>query len=67
MDLRCESKMHGRLIEGGLFEVSCGSAFCGKKPGVVVLHRFNIKTGELVQTLKFKDTPKISKKNRRVA
>lgn len=67
MELRCGSKMHGRLIEGGLFEVSCGSAFCGKKPGVVVLHRFNVQTGELVETLKYKDTPTVSKRNRRVA
>lgn len=67
MDVRCGSKLHGRLIEGGLFEVACGSAFCGKGPGVVVIHRFNIQTGELVETRKFKDTPKISKRNRRVA
>ena len=67
MDVRCRSKLHGRLIDGGLFEVACGSAFCGKKPGVVVLHRFNIATGELVETLRFKDTPTINKRNRRVA
>jgi hypothetical protein len=67
MELRCSSKMHGRLIEGGLFEVSCGSAFCGKKPGVVVLHRFDITTGKLVETKRFKDTPNINKRNRRVA
>lgn len=67
MDMRCNSKMHGRLTDDGLFEVSCGSAFCGKKPGVVVLHRFNVKTGELVETKKYKDTPKVNKRNRRVA
>ena len=67
MDVRCRSKLHGRLIGDGLFEVACGSAFCGKKPGVVVLHRFNIATGELVETLRFKDTPTINKRNRRVA
>lgn len=67
MDMRCKAKLHGRITDTGLFEVACGSAFCGKKPGVVVLHRFNVQTGELVETLKFKDTPNVNKRNRRVA
>lgn len=68
MELRCEHKMYGRLVDG-LLEVKCGSAFCGKEPGVVVLHQFDVETGELVKTLRFKDTPKINngKRNRRVA
>lgn len=67
MELRCGNKMHGRLTDSGLLEVLCGSKFCGKKPGVVVLHRFNVETGELVETLRFKDTPNVNKRSRRVA
>jgi hypothetical protein len=67
VELRCEHKMHGVLTDNGLLEVKCGSAFCGSKPGVVVLHRFDVVTGELVETKKYKDTPKINKGSRRVA
>lgn len=67
MELRCEHKMHGILMDNGLLEVKCSSAFCGSKPGVVVLHRFDVKTGMLVETKKYKDTPKIKKRGRRVA
>jgi hypothetical protein len=42
------------MLDDGLLEVSCDSRFCGKEPGVVVLHRFKPETGELVETLKFK-------------
>lgn len=70
MDVRCEHKMHGRLTDGGLFEVKCDSGFCGAAPGVVVLHLFSILTGELVETKRFKaaGTHKAPvKRNRRVA
>lgn len=68
-ELRCEYKLHGILIPDGFVEFKCSSALCGKQPGVVVIHRFSIETGELVSTKKFKDTPKVSnpKKRRRVA
>lgn len=56
MQLRCEAKFHGELIdEGRLLEVKCSSRFCGHKPGTVVLHRFDVVTGELVETVQFKD------------
>ena len=67
MDLRCEHKMHGSLTDNGLLEIKCKSAFCGSEPGVVVLHRFDVETGELVETKRYKDTPKINKGSRRVA
>jgi hypothetical protein len=53
MDLRCDHKMHGR-VEDGTLEVMCRSALCGKRPGVVVMHYFNLKTGEMT-TRKYKD------------
>lgn len=69
MELRCKHKLHGILIQDGILEIKCSSALCGKKPGVVVLHRFDVKTGQLVETRKFKDTPRVNqgKTNRRVA
>ena len=54
MDYHCGNKLHGRLLPDGLLEVNCSSRFCGKEPGNVVLHRFKLETGELVETLKFK-------------
>ena len=67
MELRCEHKLHGILISSGVLEVKCSSTLCGKKPGVVVLHRFDTNTGDLLETRRFKDTPSINKRNRRVA
>lgn len=55
MELRCPSKLHGILLEGGMVEVKCDSKFCGHAPGVVVLHRFDLNTGELVETVNFRN------------
>jgi hypothetical protein len=55
MELRCASKLHGILREDGTVEIKCDSKFCGHGPGVVVLHRFNVHTGELVETRNFKN------------
>lgn len=54
MDLRCPAKKHAEL-EDSILEVKCGSRFCGAGPGVVVVHRFDAITGELVETRQFKD------------
>lgn len=54
MDIRCAERLHFILI-GNIAEVKCKSKRCGAGRGTVVLHRFNIKTGELVETLTFKD------------
>lgn len=54
MELRCAAKLHG-ILEGEFVEIKCGSKFCGAKPGVVVLHRFNLHTGALVETRKYQD------------
>lgn len=62
MDLRCGAKKHGEL-DLGLVEIKCSSRFCGAGPGVVVIHRFDAVTGELKETLQFKDP--IKKGNRR--
>lgn len=57
MDLHCGNKLHGIVLDNGLIEVDCTSKFCGKSPGVVVRHRFDPITGELIDTLRFKSTP----------
>lgn len=56
MDLRCRYKLHGVLRDEEVVEFKCDSKFCGHRPGkVVVIHRFNIRTGELLKTMKFQD------------
>lgn len=51
-ELRCSgNRVFGLLDEDavkatGVLEVKCGSLFCGKRSGVVVLHRFDLSTGE---------------------
>lgn len=54
MEIRCDSKiLHGKIVEG-MLEVPCRSKRCGKEPGVVVLHRFDLSTGHLVSTIRFR-------------
>jgi hypothetical protein len=57
MELRCDEGriLHGKLLDNGLVEVKCRSRFCGATRGLVVLHRFNLDTGELVETQVFKN------------
>ena len=54
MDLRCPAKKHGELLDS-VVEIKCSSRFCGAAQGVVVIHRFDARTAELVETLRFKD------------
>lgn len=58
MELRCGSKiLHGSLDEDAI-EVACRSSWCGKKPGITVLHRFNKHTGELIETRRYAEPDK---------
>lgn len=53
--LACDgNKLHGILFEG-FIEVKCNSRFCGHGPGVTVLHRFDPRSGVLLETKKYKD------------
>lgn len=50
MELRCPgNKLHGLVVEAasGVVEFRCDSKFCGKAPGTVVLHRFDLSTGDV--------------------
>ena len=58
MDLRCEFKLHGIVISQGVLEVKCDSRLCGATSKVVVLHRFDLETGSLIQTVRFKNPRK---------
>jgi hypothetical protein len=46
MDLRCANgTLLGVLLPDGVLEVACRNRRCGKRPGVIVLHRFDVRTG----------------------
>jgi hypothetical protein len=55
LDLRCPSKKHGSIVGNNVVEVKCGSRFCGAKRGVIVLHRFNTQSGELLDTKRYRE------------
>lgn len=61
--LRCDKKLHGMLLDGAEVEVKCDSRFCGARPGVTVLHRFSVKTGELLSTDRFLNPPTPERKD----
>lgn len=60
-ELRCNgNKLFGIIVDGkacGTLEVRCGSQFCGKKQGNVVLHQFDLDTGEYA-TRRYLEPPK---------
>ena len=63
MDLRCDGgKKFAELIEPGVIEVRCTDRYCGARKGVIVLHRFNVNTGDLIETKRYKN-PERSKAN----
>jgi hypothetical protein len=54
-ELKCSS---GRLLgttEGHFVEIACRSTKCGKRPGVVVIHKFDVRTGECISTRQYKE------------
>ena len=54
MDFRCPSRIHF-IKRSRVIEVKCHSKHCGAGGGAVVLHTFNIDTGELLDTKRFAD------------
>lgn len=57
-NLRCGSTLHGRMMDATTLEVRCKRRACGAAPGVIVLHRFNIASGDLINTKKYADPRK---------
>lgn len=60
--LRCDNKMHGIVVADGVIEFKCDSRFCGAAPGIIVLHRFDIASGKMIETHKYKN-PNGGKRN----
>jgi len=54
MDLRCPSTLQG-VVTDGVLEIKCRNNRCGARSGVVVLHRWDTTTGELLDTKTFRD------------
>ena len=62
-ELRCRSKLQGIIKEypGGrkLLEIRCKDKWCAERgAGMVVFHYFDIETGELDHTQKYRDPRK---------
>jgi hypothetical protein len=56
IELRCGGTMHGKLdLEAMVLEVKCRHRRCGARPGVVVLHTFNLSSGDLIRTERYAD------------
>lgn len=56
IELRCGNTMHGKLdVVSDQLEVKCGRRSCGAKRGVIVLHTFDLSTGNMVRTDLFAD------------
>lgn len=56
IELRCTGTMHGKLdIHDNRLEVKCGRRGCGASRGIVVLHTFDLTTGNMVGTRQFAD------------
>lgn len=53
-EIRCPSRIVGKMTDGRL-EVKCSARHCGAGNGVTVLHYFDLLTGELLETRKFRD------------
>jgi len=54
-DLRCNYKKHGVVIDSHTVEIKCDSKFCGAQRGIIILHWFDLETGKLVKTKRFKE------------
>ena len=52
--IRCPSRIVGKIVDGR-FEVKCRAKRCGASSGVIVLHYFDLLSGDLVQTRTFRE------------
>ena len=59
-DLRCEFIKHAELISPGVIEFKCRSKKCGHGPGIVVIHRFDAMTGEMIATNVYRDPERVN-------
>lgn len=54
-DLRCDNLILFGVVDENVLEVKCRSSRCGAGKGVVVLHRFDIVTGRLLSTNRYRN------------
>jgi hypothetical protein len=58
MELRCPHRKFGEVTVASLnqaeIEVACPSRWCGKRTGIIVVHVFCLKSGELLSTRQFR-------------
>lgn len=52
-ELTCASGRLLGVIDDKFVEIACRSTKCGKRPGVVVIHRFDIASGKCVSTRRY--------------
>lgn len=53
-ELRCsEGKLFGIVVDGVL-EVSCQSKFCRTQLGTMVIHRFDLATGNMLEDRRYR-------------
>ena len=57
MDLRCGQgvKFAELDLEGGVIKVKCRHPQCGAERGVVIIHDFDLRSGNPLATHKYKD------------
>lgn len=61
-NLTCASGRLLGIIEEHFVEIACRSTKCGKRPGVVVIHRFDMSTGECVSTKRYQEATDTTEK-----
>ncbi len=54
-DLRCDNGIMFGVLDDGFLDVKCRSSYCGHAPGAVVIHRFDLASGKLLYTSRYKD------------
>lgn len=57
--LRCDGTLHGIASDDatGTLERMCKHIRCGYVKGIVILHTFDLATGQVVTTKKFREPP----------
>jgi hypothetical protein len=64
MELRCSSRIHGVVVAEGRIEIKCRSKHCGAESGTTVLHYFDLLSGELMETKRFKEPKEMFNKQK---
>jgi hypothetical protein len=55
LDLRCPNVLQAIVLDDAILEIKCRNRRCGARAGVVILHRFSLITGEMIETKAYRD------------